>query len=165
MKKTTTWPVPAVVVGAQQRADQQHRGAGGAHHAREQRAEASRPVLSAGVPCRLPRDVDAARDGEQREQQDDERHVFGQQRVQHLVQRPAPKPNCTANGTRKASAQNAGGLAEVVVPEGGRQQRQERDRQQDAGERHHPEQTQIGSIKMRSRAHARPLPPRWRGQD
>lgn len=42
-------------------------------------------------------------------------------------------------------------LAEMVMPDGRSQQREKCNRQQDAGERHDPEQPQFSSIEMGSR--------------
>ena len=66
---------------------------------------------SAGIDQRRAVDVagnqDAARNREEREQQDDEGHVFGEQRVQHRLGRRLGMPKANASGTITSAAQSA----------------------------------------------------------
>ena len=62
----------AVVIGAQQRPDHHHGGAGRAGEAARAVPVSEKPVLTAGDPWRLPATSDAARHGEKRQQQQDE---------------------------------------------------------------------------------------------
>jgi hypothetical protein len=82
-------------------------------------------------------DVDAARHGKQRGQQDHERDVLGQQRM-HQIHASHRRTKDQANGNRNASPQprppcRNGGARKM----GG--QRHHRNRQQQAGKRHRPQ--------------------------
>ncbi|MNV63943.1 hypothetical protein D3C71_1565650 [compost metagenome] len=114
--------VAAVVVGAQQRADQQHRGAGGAGEAGQHGAGGQHAAIEQRRAVQVAVDVDAAGDGEQRHQQDDERHVLQHHGVQDVV---ADAGQAMVGRKRQHEGQcPAGGdLAEMVVPDGGSQQR------------------------------------------
>jgi hypothetical protein len=54
MKKMTMCVFRPLLVGAQQRADQEHRGAGRADEARQDGADAEEAVLTIGVPASEP---------------------------------------------------------------------------------------------------------------
>ena len=106
-------------------------------------------------------------DGEQRRQQDDEREVFGQQRMHQTGPRRL-RAKTTAKGQQKCQRPGSHQLAEMVVPEHGSHQRHERDRQQDAGEGHAPQQRQLAAIDIAaaSRRATAPgqAPAPWAGQ-
>ena len=80
MKKTTTWALCAASgVGADQRADQDHGGAGGADHARDQRCRRRGcAALTSGRAAQVAGDQNAAGHHIEREQQHDEAQIFGQ---------------------------------------------------------------------------------------
>ncbi len=83
--------VAPVSVGPDQRADQQHGGAGGAQQARRDRADAEEREIGAGRADEVARDPDPARHHEERQQQQDERQILVRQRVeQSLARRPGP---------------------------------------------------------------------------
>ena len=93
-------------------------------------------------------DVDAAGHREQRRQQHDERDVVEKQQVDDLVDRGRD----TVNQRERDDDQrrpDGGDLAEMVMPEGRRGERHDRDRQQDAGERDHPEEAEMASVDRR----------------
>ena len=79
--------MPPVVVGPQQRPDQQHRGAGSAHPAGKHGADRQQRRIHRRRTMQVALDVDATGDGEERQQQDDERDVVEQQQVQGLINR------------------------------------------------------------------------------
>ena len=96
---------------------------------------------------------DAARHSEQRRQQDHERDVFGQQRM-HQAHARHCGPEGDGKGQQKRQAPGRSHLAKVVVPEDGSQERHERNRQQDARERHTPQHRQRAAIDVGSHAQA-----------
>ncbi len=142
--------VAAIVVRAKQRADQKHRRACRAHHAREHGAEREQPRVLPRRPAQVAAHVQAARYGEQREQQDDERQVFREQRVHDLVGGDA-EPEIQRERNEQRERPECGRLAEVVMPEAGRGHRHQRDRQQDAGERHDPQRRQRRAVQAAGR--------------
>jgi hypothetical protein len=137
--------VAAVVVRAQQRADQQHRRARRAHDAREYRAERQQRVFCHAEPRRLPRTcrppdtVNSA----------NSRMMNGTYSASSV---------CTTSRARDAETEvqrerneqrerpERRRLPEVVMPETGRGHRHQRDRQQDAGERHDPQRRQRRAV-------------------
>ncbi|MCY1289574.1 hypothetical protein D9M70_386710 [compost metagenome] len=139
--------VLAVVVGAQQRADQQHRRAGGAHQRGEQGAEGQQAGIEHRRAVQVAPQQDAAGDGVEGQQQDDEGQVLGEQRVHHqrgaVVQAEAERER-----QQEGQGPGRGDLAEVVVPEAWGKDRQQGDRQQDAGERQRPGQAQGRAVQL-----------------
>ncbi|ABA49884.1 hypothetical protein BURPS1710b_2927 [Burkholderia pseudomallei 1710b] len=137
--------VLAIVVRAQERTDQQHRGARGAHHAREHGAEREDARIEPGRAVQVAAHADTARDRIQRAQQHDERDVFLEQRVHQRAERGA---EAERRGERhqERNRPRRRDLAEMVMPEHRRDQRKDRDRQQDAGERNRPERGKRGTV-------------------
>ena len=133
--------VLAGVVGTEQRPNQQHRRTGGSHHAGQRCAAGQQAGIEQWRAVQVALDVDATGGGKQRSQQDHERDVLGDQRVQH---NPDGLTRSVKGRERQQEGKRAGGrdLAEMVMPETRDQQRAERDRQQDGckgqapGERH-----------------------------
>src|SRR5262249_18515520 len=72
-------------------------------------------------------------DREQRRQQDEERHVVGDHQVRELVERRYPEGG--HEGHEHRAGPGGGDLRKVMMPEGGREQWAEGDREQQAGER------------------------------
>ena len=140
MKKMTTWALKRpVVVGADQRPDQDHRGAGGADEAREDRADREQAGIDQRRAMDVAGDQDAAGDREERKQQDDEGNIF----EQHRVQRP---PSWSARGPQETRADDGergpegGELAVMMFPEMREEQRPGGDREQQAGEGQRPQE-------------------------
>ena len=74
-------------VGAQQRADEDHGGAGCADHAGDQGAERKHCGVDEGRAAQLARHQDAAGDHVEREQQQNEAQVFGEHRMHESGER------------------------------------------------------------------------------
>ena len=131
--------VPAIFVGAQQRPDQQHRGARGSHPTRQHGTEQQDRRIDDRRADQPSGQAHAARHGEQRQQQNDKRDVFQQQHVNHFEhgERQAVDRQKRDQKRRCPKRRN---LAEMMVPEFGSKQREQRNRQQDADERHNPDQ-------------------------
>ncbi len=123
---------PAPGVGAQHGPDHHHRGAGGADPGGEQGADQQHQRVDGRRAAQRAAHVDAARDGEQRPEQDDEGDVVDQHDVEERLQ------GLRAIGDQEGHGQEDGpgrGYLRVVpVPEVRRQQGKERDREQDAHE-------------------------------
>jgi hypothetical protein len=131
----------------------------------EQRAEREDRGVQLRRAMQVAAHADAAGHRVQRGQQHDERDVLLEQRV-HERTGAVPAPN---NGERRQERNRprGGDLAEMVMPEHGRDQREHRDRQQDPGERDAP-RGQRGTVerggrcerrnraKRSARRHARP---------
>lgn len=132
-------------VGPDQRPDEQHRRPGRPQQAGDHGAERQ----DRGVRGRRAADVathqDAAGDGEERVEQDDEGHVLQRQRVPHGGGR-SPRPVDDAIGDRKGRRPEQGDLAEVAVPDPGGEQRHQRDRQEDADEGGDPDQSERRAV-------------------
>src|SRR5262245_19410230 len=77
--------------------------------------------------------MDATTDREERGDEDEERNVVRDRRVQQLVERGVAETQKERCGERECPG--GGYLAEMMMPEPRRQEREERDRQQDAPER------------------------------
>jgi hypothetical protein len=130
--------------------DQQHRGAGGAHPAREQRADAEHRHVRRRRAGEIAGDADAAGDDEQCRQQDDERHVVQQGDVQQLLHRGTrTKGQPHRNDDRDAPRRRD--RAVVAEPESRREDREKRDRQQQAGERKAPGEAKRRAVERRLR--------------
>ena len=137
----------AAVVGADEGADQQHRGAGGAHEAGQHGTYRQNGGVQHRAAVQVAPDVNATGHGVQRGQQDDERDVLGQHGMHH----PGGGHRWPEQGRkRQQKRQRPTGrhLAEVVVPKHGRHQRHQGDRQQDTGKRHAPQHRQRTAVKF-----------------
>ena len=145
--------VRAVVVGPDQGPDQQHRRAGGAHKTGQHCANAQNGGVQPRAAVQVAPDVDAAGDGKQRRQQQDEGNVFLQQRMHQAERRQARAVHC-GEGQQKSQRPGGRHLAEMVMPEKRRQQRQQRNRQQQTGKRHGIQRRQHAAIKCRSKRQA-----------
>ena len=110
MKNTTTWALCRRLSLAQQRADQQHGRARGAHHRGQQRAQGEQPGVEPGRTVQVALHQDAAGDGEQRQQQHDEGQVFGEQHV-HAHGQGRVGPKLAMKGARNSNVQPA-----VILP-------------------------------------------------
>ena len=138
----------AVGVGAQQRTDQQHGRAGGAHPARQHRADGQQQGVDHGRAHQRTGQAYATGHGEQGEQQDDERNVFQQQGVQHFVQGQRGT-ELEGEGHQEGQPPEGGDLAEVMVPEMRRHQGKNGNGQQHAGKRHRPQAAEQRTVEMR----------------
>ncbi len=139
--------VLAVPVGLDQRADQQHGGAGGAEQARDERAEGEHRRVGRGRADEIAADANAAGNDEQREQQDYEGKVVEQQHVHGFGDRR----HCTKNdGTRKKEDQRpkARDLAEMMLPEMRRDERKKRDGEEEPGKGDRPKETECRPVEM-----------------
>ena len=136
------------LIGLDDRADEQHRRACGPHPARQHRAEQQDAGVDDGRADQPAGEPDAAGHGKEREQQDDEGNVFEQRHMQHLEQGELPAEH-DQEGQQEGERPEGRDLAEMVVPEGRRQQRKERDRQQDADEGHAPDEPERAAVQMR----------------
>ncbi|MDT4849552.1 hypothetical protein FQZ97_836760 [compost metagenome] len=90
---------------------------------------------------------DAAGDGVERQQQDDERQVLGQQHMHAQFEAGVPTE---LPGKRQQEQQRPaqGELAVVLMPDTDRQQRQQGDAQQDAREGQYPEQAKARAVHL-----------------
>ena len=131
--------VLAVPVGLDQRTDQQHGGAGGAEQIRGERAEGEDRGVRGGRADEIAADPDAPGNDEQREQQIDEGEVVEQQRVQEFGR---SRHHAEGDGARekKEKRPDARDLAEMMLPEMRRHEREERDGEQEARERERPDE-------------------------
>ena len=118
--------VPAVVVGAQQRPDQQHRGARGPHEAGQHGADRQNGRVQPRRSLEIAAHIDAARHRVQRRQQDHERQVFSQQGM-HQVGHGRAHAEHRREGQQKDQRPGGRHLAEMPVPEMGRRQRHQGD--------------------------------------
>ena len=139
--------VLAVVIGADQRADEQHRRPRGAHDASQHRANSEDGGIERRAAMQVAPDVDAPRHGEQCGEQDDKRNVFGHQRVDKTCARCA-RAKHQRKRHQKSQRPAGSNLAEVVVPEDRSQQRHQGNRQQNAGKRHTPQHRQRAAINI-----------------
>ncbi|KAG0162333.1 hypothetical protein DFQ30_002304, partial [Apophysomyces sp. BC1015] len=135
----------AIVIGSQQRPNQQHRRAGGPHHACEQRTQRDQARIERRRSMQIATYADTAGNRIQRGQQHDEGHVLGNHRMRERCERCI---HAERHGERNQERKRPGRrhLAEMAVPERCGQQRQQRDRQQYAGKRHSPVQTQSRTL-------------------
>ncbi len=125
--------VPAISVGAQQRPDQDHGGAGRADPGGEKRAHGEDGKVYPRRTAQRSPDVDAAADRKQGAEEDQEREVVRERDVEDLVNRRAPVRQDERDGQQQSPDERD--LRVIVVPEAGRQQREESDREQDPCER------------------------------
>ena len=140
-------PVFAVLVGAQKRADEQHGRTGRPHPAGEDGTERQKPGVHDGRTHELTFEADAARDGEQREQQDDEGNVFHEKDMDELIGRQRETVDHGA-GDEKGQSPEQGHFPEVVMPEVGDGQRPDGDGQQHAHKGNGPDNGQFRSIEV-----------------
>ena len=143
MKKTTMWTLRSrLLVGAQQRPDQEHRRAGGADEARQQRADAEERGVDQRRARQRAAQVDAARDHEERAEQRDERHVLAQAWCSQCA------PSCSdaeqVDDHRQARDQAQHQLVAVVLPEVRERERRDRDGEQVGDERERRPQRRRG---------------------
>ena len=102
-----------LLVGAQNRPDQQHGRARGADQRGEQRATGQKGHVDARFSPEIARDVDAAADDEERQKQRDELNVFDE-RVDHVLGGPQ-RPHGDAN--RQTEDERDGQLNAPLLPE------------------------------------------------
>ncbi len=146
MKNTTTCTLwSRAGIGAQQRPHQDHRRAGGADDARDGRAEGEDRGVDERRAAQRSGDENSARDHVEREQQDDEAHVFADDRVRQRGERGR---QVVERGNRHDGerAPHERDLAVMGVPEFRRQQRAGRDRDQEPGERQRPRPRQLRAV-------------------
>ena len=147
--------VLAIIVGAQQRPDQQHCRAGRAHDARERRTERDDRRIHARRAVQIAAHADAARHRIERGQQHDERHVLFEHRVNERAERYAGAEH-HAKRHQKQDGPGCRDLAEMVMPESRRDERKHSNRQQHAGKWRAPPCRQGCAIKRRGRRDLRP---------
>ena len=146
--------VAAIVVGANEWPDEQHGGTRGAHEAGDGRAQRQQPGIEDGAATQCATDVDAARAGEERREQQDEGDVFTHGGMHEPMQGGAETMD---EGKRHQERQGPArsDLAVVMVPKQGRDQRHQGDGQQDAGKGDAPVQGQAGAIERLGRGPGR----------
>lgn len=123
--------VLAVVVRAQERPDQQHGRARRAHDARERGAEREQSGIEMRRAVQIAAHANAARHRIERGEQNDERHILFEQRVdQHASGRAGTERERERRKKRDGPCRRD--LAEVVVPQLRRDERKHGDGQQNA---------------------------------
>ena len=110
-----------------------------------------RAAFTSGVPRSEPRDVDATAYREERRDEDQERHVVDDGHVEQLVEAFGAEAEHERHGEEERP--RGRDLAEVVMPEAGREKRAERDRQEDADERDGAPDGEQGSEIRRGAVH------------
>ena len=139
----------APVVGAQDRADQQHCGAGRAHETGEDGPHRQDGRVDGRSPSQGSLQPNAASDRKKRQQQDDEGDVLQDRDVNDLEERQFPAEN-ESEGDQKGQGPEGGDLTEIAVPPDRGDKRKDRDRQQDADEGHIPDEGQDRPLQVRS---------------
>ena len=134
--------VPAILVGADQRTDQQHRGARRAEQARRHRTEAEDHEVGERCAQEVAGDPDATRNDEEREQEQDERHVFMRGRLEQGVGRRRETPRQCERGDEKERPGGRHG-PEIALPPLSGEQRKGRDRQQKARKWQVPDEREV----------------------
>ena len=137
--------VLAIVVGTDQRADEQHGGPGGTHKAGQEGAQQQHAGVENGAAVQIAADVNAPGTGIECREQQNERDVFGHGRVHEGMQRRIT-PMKPRKRNEKAQRPGQGDLAEVVMPDPGNDQRHQRDGQQDARKGNAPVDGHAGTI-------------------
>ena len=137
--------VLAVVVGTDQRADEQHGGPGGTHEAGQDGAEQQHARIQDGAAVQVAADVNAPGTGIEGREQQNERNVFGHGCMHERMQRRIA-PMEPRKRDEKAQRPGQGDLAEVVMPDPGDGQRHQRDGQQNARKRNAPVDGHAGTI-------------------
>ena len=132
-------------IGADERADEDHGGAGGARHAGDQGAEREHHGVDEGRAAQLSRHQDAAGDHVEREQQHDEAQVFGEHGMHESGERGR---RAVDRGKRRQRehAPGEGELAVMAVPESRKQQRAGRDGDENADEGQRPRPAQRRAV-------------------
>lgn len=124
----------AVIVGAQQGAYQQHRSPGRSHEAGQHRSNGQDGGIQPRRTTQIAAHIDASGHRVQRGQQDHEWQILGQQGMHQIHARraqPVDQRKRQQEGQRPAGSD----LAEMVMPELRKQQRQQRNGQQHAHKR------------------------------
>lgn len=129
--------VPPVVIGAEDRPDHDHRGAGRADDARNQGAQSEQQRIQNRGAVKIAAHHDSAGHGEQSEEQQNEGDVFEQRGMDECLDGwkraiPDGKRQDDQGGPHRSN------LALVVLPEVRRCEWKYRDRQQHAGEGERP---------------------------
>ena len=119
-------PMAARAIGAQQRPDDEHRCPRRTDPRREHRPDRDQHAVGRRRPAQRSADVDAATDGEERRDQDDERDVVDDRHMGELVD----GRHAVAEHERPRQHHRPGrrDLRVMMVPENGREQREQRDR-------------------------------------
>ena len=136
---------PAVLVGADERADEKHGSARRAHEVGKHGAEREDRGVHDRTTDEAAADVNAAGNDEERAHEDDERHVVGEKHVGDLVEGRVR----TEDGRKRNDAAQGpedGDLAEMMVPDVRGEQREKRDGKQNAGKRHGPRKAELGAV-------------------
>ena len=136
---------PAVLVGADERADEKHGSARRTHEVGKHGAEREDRGVHDRTTDEAAADVNAAGNDEERAHEDDERHVVGEKHVGDLVEGRVR----TEDGRKRNDAAQGpedGDLAEMMVPDVRGEQREKRDGKQNAGKRHGPRKAELGAV-------------------
>ena len=157
---------PAVLVGADERADEKHGSARRTHEVgkhgaeREDRGvhdrttdEAAADVNAAGQDAGVDHggahqralQAHAAGHGEQGEQQHDEGDVLQQDGMEEFIEGHVEAVD-HQTGNQEGKAPEDGDLAEMMVPDVRGEQREKRDGKQNAGKRHGPRKAELGAV-------------------
>ena len=142
--------VEARRIRAQERTDQDHGRAGGADEARDDGAEGENRRVHQRLAAQVAGHQDAAGHDIEREQEDDEAQIFGEQRVDQCRDRGRNVVERRHRGERQR-APDERELAVMVMPEPREQERPDRDRQQHADERQRPRPAQRRAVERRGR--------------
>jgi len=136
--------VAAVLVGADQRTDQQHAGARRAEQARRDRAEAENDEIGPRRADDVAGDPDTAGDHEQRQEQDDEGQIFVRRRIEHGgADRGGSAPQAVRHDKEQRPCGRDG--PETALPPVPGHEWEDRDRQEQAREGQAPgERDRIG---------------------
>src|SRR5262245_45265607 len=118
----------APTVRTQERTDEQHRGTGGPDPRREHGPDRHERGVHARCPAQAAADVDPTADREERAEQDDEGHVVDDRDVRELVEGGPPERRDERHDEH--GGPSGRDLRIVMVPEDGREEREERDREQ-----------------------------------
>ena len=137
----------APFIGPDHRPDQQHCRTGRSHPAGDHRADQQHGGIDQRCAPKRTNHPHSTRDGIERAEQDDERHIFEQERVQQLKGRER-KPEQNGKWHEKTQRPESRHLAEMMMPEIACNQREDGNRQQNPDKGNGPEQAQIGTIEM-----------------
>jgi hypothetical protein len=141
--------VASIVVGADDRPDEQHRSTRRAGNARNARAERENARIERRRAMQVAFDQHPTGHCEERKEQDQKRDILSEHGMQKFIGREAcPEHQRTGHDERQRP--EGGDLAEVVVPEIRCPKRQDGNRQQQAGERNDPERSELPAIDMLS---------------
>ena len=132
-------------IGPDQRPDQNHRGAGSADDAGNERAEGEHQRIDQRRAAHRAGDHDAAGDHIEREQDGDEAEIVAKQRMRQGRQRGIDAAQRRERGERQRRP-DEGEFAVVVMPDAPDDKRRERDGQQNADERQLPRPGQRGAV-------------------